>query len=94
MTTTNQGAEETAQPAGEGGWFNCEVTMAGPGEDGSIYIHLRELNGAFDRWYTAVEAVRKEMLATALTAMSADRHVRAKLTTTDAYGVINRLFVR
>lgn len=53
-----------------GGWFNCQVVMAGPAEDENIYIRLRERQGTFERWYSAVPRIRREMLATALTAIS------------------------
>jgi hypothetical protein len=85
---------EADEPAAPGGWFNCTVSMTGPAEDGTVYIRLRELTGTFHRWYSAIPAARKEMLATALTAMSTDREVRALLTTTDQNGVINRLWLR
>jgi hypothetical protein len=89
------GAQPLQAPAtaAAGGWFSCNVTMTGPGENGEIYVHLREANGHFDAWYVAASAVKKEMLATALTAISASLQVSCYLTTTDPYGTINRLFV-
>jgi hypothetical protein len=82
-----------AAQAAAGGWFSCNVNMTGPGENGDIYVHLREVSGRFDQWYVAAAAVKKEILATALTAISASLHVSCYLTTTDQYGTINRLFV-
>jgi len=83
-----------AAPAA-GGWFNFAVNMTGPAEDGNIYIHLRELDhSAFDRWYSAVPGMKREMLATALTAITTGKSCSALLTSTDEYGVINRLYVR
>lgn len=84
---------EAPHPAAAGGWFSCNVTMAGPGENGNIYVHLRQANGQFDRWYLAAASVKKEILATALTAISASLKVSAYVTTTDEYGTLNRLFV-
>lgn len=97
-TTTTapvQGAQpvEAPHPVAAGGWFSCTVNMAGPGENGNIYVHLREASGQFDRWYVAAAAVKKEILATALTAISASLKVSAYVTTTDEYGTLNRLFV-
>lgn len=83
-----------AQPnAAAGGWFDCVVNYAGPAEDGVIYIHLRDRAGAFDSWYKATDVCKKEMLATALTAITSGLPVSAALTTQDQYGVCQRLYV-
>lgn len=79
--------------AAPGGWFNCLVMWTGPAEDGTVFIFLHERNGAFDRWYRAVEVSKREMLATALTAITTGTPVAALLTTSDEYGTINRLYV-
>jgi hypothetical protein len=98
-TTTAPAAVPGAQPleapgqAAPGGWFSCNVTMTGPGENGNIFVRLREVNGRFDTWFLAAASVRKEILATALTAISASLRVSVYLTTTDQYGTVNRLFV-
>lgn len=84
---------EAPQPAAAGGWFSCNVNMTGPAENGDIYVHLREVNGQFDRWYVANAAAKKEMLATALTAISASLKVSAYLASTNAYGRLDRLYV-
>ena len=84
---------EAPHPVAAGGWFSCNVNMAGPGENGNIYVHLREVNGQFDKWFVAAAAVKKEILATALTAISASLKTSAYVTTTDEYGTLNRLFV-
>jgi hypothetical protein len=80
-------------PAAPGGWFNCNVTMAGPAETGEIWIRLREVGGQWERWYSPVSLVRKEMLATALTAIAMGVPVAAGLTTTDEWGTIERLYI-
>jgi hypothetical protein len=84
---------EAPHPVAAGGWFSCNVDMAGPGENGNMYVHLVEVSGQFDSWYVAAAAVKKEILATALTAISASLKVSAYVTTTDQYGTLNRLFV-
>jgi hypothetical protein len=86
-------AAQTAAAAG--GWFDCEVIRCGPAEDGMIYIALRPLGGQWPgwRWYSAVNAQRREMLATALTAISNQLHVTVALSTTDQYGTVNRCYV-
>jgi len=90
------GAQEPigTKSAAAGGWFDCIVNLTGPAEDGTVFIHLRERAGQFDRWYSATQSMKKEMLATALVALSSNKPVSANLNTTDEYGVINRLYVR
>ena len=65
-----------------GGWFDCEVQKAGPAEDGTIFIGLR-----------ATPTMKREMLATALAALSGRKVVNVSLTSTDEYSVINRMYV-
>lgn len=97
MSTTS--TEQATNPldsqanASAGGWFDCTVDYAGPAEDGVIYIHLRDRAGAFDRWYKATEVCKREMLATALTAITSGLPVSAALATQDEYGVLERLYV-
>jgi hypothetical protein len=79
--------------AAPGGWFTCDVMWTGPIENGEVYILLREVGGQFERWYSPVSQVRKEMLATALTAITTGFRVSAALSTTDEYGTIERLYV-
>jgi hypothetical protein len=77
-----------------GGWFRCRVVSAGPADDGVIYIQLTEVNGAWtERWFGALEEYKREMLATALTAMSTGYTAQTELSSTDEYSVINRLYV-
>jgi len=93
QTTQEAPDGDGPRPAAPGGWFNCTVNRVGPTENGSIFVHLREVNGKFDRWYEANSTVKKEMLATALTAISSGLRVAALLTTPDEYGKVNRLYV-
>ena len=87
---------ERAEPAADaapGGGFSCTVTGAGVAEDGEIYIELREENRFFWGLYTAVASQRREMLATALTAISTQTPVVAFLTTRENFGTINGLLI-
>jgi hypothetical protein len=93
---------ERAQPAADaapGGSFACTVTATGAAEDGNIYIGLRFTvedpppATSYERWYSAVASKRREMLATALTAITTQLPVLARLTTRDEYGTINRLYI-
>jgi hypothetical protein len=76
-------------------WHTCDVVRVGPAEDGTIFIRLRDVGGAFpSRWFPAVTSMRREMLTTALTAITTRLHVNADLTSTTEYqGVVNRLYV-
>jgi hypothetical protein len=76
-------------------WYNCDVIRTGPGGDGNIYIMLRDKAGAFDStWFVALPAQQKEMLATALTAVTTRLSVRVSLDATAEYTQINRLYVQ
>jgi len=76
-------------------WHVCEVMKAGPSEDGTIYIALRDVGGAFSsRWFVAMNPVKKEILATALTAMSTGLTVDTSLSDTAEYSTLNRIYVR
>ncbi len=74
-------------------WVTCEVMRAGPAENGTIFIALKNVDGSFNHWFQAVPAMKKEMLATALSAISMEKQVIAFLTGTVQYSTINRLYV-
>lgn len=75
-------------------WFKCEVTNAGPAEDGVTYIALRDVDGTFPaRWFNAVDSRGKEMLAVALTALTTKGKVDAFITDTAEYSTLNRLYL-
>ena len=76
-------------------FYNCDVIRAGPGGDNTIYIMLRDKEGAFpERWFVALPAQQKEMLATALTAVTTGLSVRASLDDTNENTQINRLYIQ
>ena len=51
-------------------WFDCNVTGAGPGEDGTIWVRLTSTGGEFTQvWFTALPAIKQQVLQTALTAL-------------------------
>ena len=74
-------------------WVNCKITRAGPAENGIIYIALRADDGSFHRWFQAVSAMEREMLAVALSAINSGKGVTTYLTGTTAYSTINRLYI-
>jgi hypothetical protein len=78
-------------------WYLCEVVRTGPAVDSeTMNIRLRELNGKFTgaRWFPAAASVKKEMLATALTAITTGLPVNAYLTSPVQYeGTVLRLYI-
>jgi hypothetical protein len=74
-------------------WVECQVTRAGPAENGVIYIALRANDNSFHNWFQANQSMEKEMLATALAALNMDAGVTAALTSTAPYSEIERLYV-
>jgi hypothetical protein len=74
--------------------FICEVTSAGPSETGDIAIALRDTKGAFpSRWFSPPPPGRREMLATALTAISTGFRVNASVENTNEYSKIQNLYI-
>jgi hypothetical protein len=75
------------------GWFTCRVTLAGPAEDGNIYIALSDTGGAFpSQWFVSVASMKNEMLATALAAIASGKNVTTALSDTVPYSTINRFY--
>lgn len=63
-------------------WFNnCVVTRAGPTADrGRFFVALTDRGGAFsDRFFLCEESIKRELLATALTAISTGNRVEASV---------------
>jgi len=75
-------------------WLDSEVVRAGAAENGTIFIMLRPLGGEFpSRWFVAATPVKREMLATALTAITTQLRVNANIEARDQYSTLNRLYV-
>ena len=77
-----------------GGWFTCRVERTGPSEDGKIYVWLTDQGGTFNHWFYAMEAIQREILSTALTAISTGLLVDAYLRSTDPESEIARFYIR
>lgn len=78
-------------------WYVCKVDSVGPQEDGQVNIKLDAETAdawAGTRWFVATDAVRKEMLAVALTALPLRLPVQARLSSTAEYTRIERLYIR
>lgn len=89
-----------------GGWASCDVVRAGAAEEdakegkkSTIYIRLRYRSSTdmpkWDppRWYKPVEATKRDMLATALSAMSTGLPVDVNLASADEYSTLHRLYM-
>jgi hypothetical protein len=75
--------------------YVCKVESTGAAEDDKVYVFLTDMGGEFtDRWFSAKASVKKEMLATALTALTSGLNVHAYLTSSDQGSEILRLYIR
>ena len=76
-------------------WFTCEVTAAGNSSDGTLWVQLTDVSGAFTtKWFIGTSAIEKEMLATALTAMTADMQVLVNTDPDDGtFPLLNNLYL-
>jgi hypothetical protein len=67
-------------------WYTCDVNLAGPAANSTetanpvIFINLTDTGGAFaNYWFFADNVAKREMLATALAALSTNFRVSALL---------------
>lgn len=67
-------------------WYTCSVNLVGPAADAPetpnpvVYINLTDVGGAFaNYWFWAANVAKREMLATALAAISTSFRVSASL---------------
>jgi hypothetical protein len=74
-------------------WFTCRVDKAGPIEDGRVLVLLTARDVQFTRWFVATDAIKREILSTALTAMSMGFLVDAGLSSDVENSVIERLYI-
>ncbi len=74
-------------------WFTCRVDKTGPIEDGRVLVLLAAQDGQFTRWFIATDAIKREILSTALTAMSTGLLVDAGLSSADENSIIERLYM-
>ena len=85
-------------------WFTCKVNAVGPAYDGTltpapdIYINLSDQAGSFDnQWFFAADNSKSQMLAVALTAVTAGAWVKVGTEPpnpgNDPFTMIERLYV-
>jgi hypothetical protein len=64
-------------------FYNCRVKSAGAGHDNEVRIRLENMGAPdFDHNFFAIPSQRREMLATALTAITTGLPVNAQLDST------------
>lgn len=74
-------------------WFNCKVEKVGPADTGEIFIFLKDVNGSFSHWFIPVSSMQREMLSTALTAISTGLTVEALVASPKEYDRILRFYI-
>ena len=90
-TTTHSPAQVSVEDLQ---WFDCNVTGAGPGEDGTIWVRLTSTGGEFTQvWFTALPAIKQQVLQTALTALQSKLICGVGLTGTRDQSQIYRIQV-
>ena len=73
-------------------WFDCHVNGAGPGEDGTIWVRLTSTGGEFTKvWFTALPAIKRQVLETALVALQSKLLCGVGLTGTSDRSQIYRI---
>ena len=85
-----------AVAAHAGGWYTCTVNMAGAGWGTHCYIKLSDTAAtpAFEnRWFVPLDSQKKEMLATALTAMTNNMNVLVYIDATTQYSIIRAIYL-
>ena len=79
-----------------GGWYVCQVKQAGAATGTTSYIGLSHVSSTPEftgRWFVAASDKQKEMLATALAAMSSNVLVKAYLSSPAAYSTISSMYM-
>jgi hypothetical protein len=90
MENTNQ--SQRLVPINDLQWFDCVVDGAGPGEDGTIWVRLTSTDGEFTEvWFTALPAIRQQVLETALAALQSQLVCGVGLTGTSDGSQIYRI---
>jgi len=90
MANTNQ--SQHLIPFQDLQWFDCTVDGAGPGEDGTIWVKLTSTDGKFTQvWFTALPAIRQQVLETTLTALQSKLVCSVGLTGTSDDSQIYRI---
>lgn len=74
-------------------WYRCKVEKVGPADDGRVFFYLNDSGGRFVRWFIAPDGIKREMLATALTAISTGKFVDVLLSSTVEYSESHRMYL-
>jgi len=85
-----------AVSAHAGAWYTCTVNMAGAGWGTHCYIKLSDTAATPDfenKWFVALDSQEKEMLATALTAMTNNMQVKVYISSSSPYSIIRAMYL-
>jgi hypothetical protein len=80
-------------------WYTCDVVRAGPaGDDENVYIALSNRAGPWGgqdawRWFVPAKSMKREMLATALSAVATGMPVTAQVESEAAYSRLHRFYI-
>lgn len=73
-------------------WYDCRIESAGPGEDETIWVKMTDTGGSFKQvWFTALHAIRPQVLETALAALQSSLTCSVGVTGTDDRSHIYRI---
>jgi hypothetical protein len=73
-------------------WYDCRIESAGPGEDETIWVKMTDTGGSFKQvWFTALPAIRPQVLETALAALQSSLTCSVGVTGTDDQSQIYRI---
>ena len=81
-------------------WYVAEVLAVGPADTGagySVYMRLNDTANvpAFNQlWFQASDNVKKEMLATVLTAIATDKRIWIKVDLDALVPIVLRIYIR
>jgi hypothetical protein len=76
-------------------WYQCRVMQTGPTSATDVLLQLTETEGAFTgRWHKAAPDMQREMLATALTAVSTGLPVAVNLESDAADSIIHNIYLK
>ena len=76
-------------------WTDAYVTAAGPQDDGGVFIELSAADGSFQGMHCfALDQIKKELLATALTSISTGYYCSTLLSDLISNATVLRLYLR
>ena len=73
---------------------NCQIRRAGIDPNGRAQLDLKADDGTFDwTWFLSKNGLDREILATALAAISSNKEVSCDISPTTAFGEVSRCLI-